>query len=171
MPETGADMPPILTQRTLIGEAATARLAAGWAPRLGAGDVLAMSGPLGAGKSVFARALIRARLAAVGRDEDVPSPTFTLVQTYEAGGLTIWHADLYRLTTAEEMWELGLDEAFGDALCLIEWPGLVAATLPAGMLHLSLDHGAEAGTRHLRVASRDPSWAARLDLSDAAVDA
>ena len=78
--------------------AATTALAERLAPRLGPGDTLLLSGPIGAGKTHFARALIKARLRAAGRDEDVPSPTFTLVQTYDDGICEIWHADLYRLT-------------------------------------------------------------------------
>ena len=91
---------------TLTADAAlTAAFARALAPELGAGDTLLLDGPVGAGKSHFARALIRARLQ--NPAEDVPSPTFTLVQTYE-GSPPIWHADLYRLTDAAEIDELGL---------------------------------------------------------------
>ena len=84
-----------------------------------AGDVFLLSGPIGAGKSHLARAFIRERLGAA---EDVPSPTFTLVQVYGEGADEIWHADLYRLTHPDEVWELGLDDAFTRAICLVEWP-------------------------------------------------
>ena len=101
------------------------------------GDVILLEGPIGAGKSCLARAFIRARL---GReDEDVPSPTFTLVQVYEAKGEEIWHADLYRLTHPDEVWELGLDDAFSSAICLVEWPDRLGAHLPADALRLRLD--------------------------------
>lgn len=101
------------------------------------GDVILLEGPIGAGKSCLARAFIRARL---GReDEDVPSPTFTLVQVYEAEGEEIWHADLYRLTHPDEVWELGLDDAFSSAICLVEWPDRLGAHLPADALRLRLD--------------------------------
>lgn len=114
---------------------ATAALGRWLAPRLTAGDCLCLHGPIGAGKSHLARALIQARL---GRAEDVPSPTFTLVQTYDAGTVEIWHADLYRLSHPDEVFELGLDEAFDRALCLIEWPDRLGAMVPGDALHLTL---------------------------------
>lgn len=99
-----------------------------------AGDCLLLEGQIGAGKSHFARALIRARL---GREEDVPSPTFTLVQTYQAD-VEIWHADLYRLGHPDEVLELGLEAAFDDAICLIEWPDRLGRHLPQGAVRLKL---------------------------------
>lgn len=99
----------------------TACLARVMAAVLKPGDVIALEGPVGAGKTHFARALIRARQG--GLAEEVPSPTFTLVQTYpDPMGTEIWHADLYRLTHPDELVELGLDEAMRDAIVLIEWP-------------------------------------------------
>ena len=118
----------------LPSEEDTTRLGRWFADHLGAGDVVALHGPIGAGKSHFARALIRARL---GRDEDVPSPTFTLIQTYGAD-VDLWHADLYRLTHPDEVLELGLDDAFHSAICLIEWPERMGALLPADAIHLRL---------------------------------
>ena len=118
----------------LPSEEDTARLGAWLAERLQAGDCLLLEGSIGAGKSHLARALIRARL---GRMEDVPSPTFTLVQTYQAD-TEIWHADLYRLSHPDEVLELGLDEAFGHAICLIEWPDRLGKFVPADALRLSL---------------------------------
>jgi len=106
----------------LPDEAATTTLARRIAPRLVAGDTLLLEGPLGSGKTHFARALVRARFGAGGGGVAVPSPSFTLVQTYAPPGPEIWHADLYRLTTADEVVELGLEEAFDAAICLIEWP-------------------------------------------------
>lgn len=101
--------------------ALTAALARALAPLLGPGDTLLLDGPVGAGKTHFARALIQARQG--DRAEDVPSPTFTLIQTYEdAQGVEIWHADLYRLTDGGELDELGLEEARDRSICLIEWP-------------------------------------------------
>lgn len=147
----------------LADESRTRALARALAPHLGAGDVLALRGEIGAGKSLFARALIKARLAAVGRDEDVPSPTFTLVQTYRAGDLEIWHSDLYRLADPDEVFELGLDEAFGTALCLVEWPErLGAAALPAEALTLAFAPGPDEGARQLTLSSAGGHWAARL---------
>jgi tRNA threonylcarbamoyladenosine biosynthesis protein TsaE len=120
---------------TLPNETATIRLAACIGRQTGAGDCLLLSGSIGAGKSTFARALIKSRL---GQNVDVPSPTFTLVQTYEdpAGGPDIWHCDLYRLSHAEDLVELGLDDAFEDALCLIEWPDRLGSLAPENAIHL-----------------------------------
>jgi tRNA threonylcarbamoyladenosine biosynthesis protein TsaE len=117
----------------------TARLGRALASVARAGDCILLEGPIGAGKSTLARAFIRAYL---GRQEDVPSPTFTLVQVYEAEGVEIWHADLYRLTHPDEVWELGLDAAFDTAICLIEWPDRLGRHVPEGALHVRLTaHG------------------------------
>ena len=143
-------------------EAATAALAESLAPRLGPGDTLLLSGPIGAGKTHFARALVKARLRAAGRDEDVPSPTFTLVQTYDDGLAEIWHADLYRLTAAADTAELGLDEAFRDAIVIVEWPDRLGPDAPAGALRLEFGSGADEGSRRLTLRSDDARWAAML---------
>ena len=100
------------------------------------GDAILLEGPIGAGKSCLARAFIRARL---GEAEEVPSPTFTLVQVYDADGTEIWHADLYRLTHPDEVWELGLDQAFDAAICLVEWPDRLGSHAPPNALTLRLD--------------------------------
>lgn len=146
----------------LDGAAATETLALALAPRLGAGDILALSGPIGAGKSVLARALIQTRLRAHGVEEDVPSPSFTLVQTYQAGPLEIWHCDLYRLTHADEVLELGLEDAFDTALTLIEWPERLGADLPARALRLDLQPRAEGDLRDATLSFDDESWQDRL---------
>ncbi|MCJ9428313.1 tRNA (adenosine(37)-N6)-threonylcarbamoyltransferase complex ATPase subunit type 1 TsaE [Kordiimonas marina] len=142
-------------------EQATAALAARLAARLQAGDLVALTGDLGAGKSTFARAFIRARLA----DDmaEVPSPTFTLVQTYDdPEGGEIWHADLYRLTEPEEAYELGLDEAREDAICLIEWPDRMPADWWQGALSLDFTIG-EKGVRHVVVSGDNAAWVPRLE--------
>jgi tRNA threonylcarbamoyladenosine biosynthesis protein TsaE len=118
--------------------AATARLARAVAPWLRAGDPLALTGGLGAGKSAFARALIAARLAAVGRAEQIPSPSYTLVQAYDLDGVELWHADLYRLATTAELAELGLEEAFERAICVVEWADRLGPALPARALTVAL---------------------------------
>lgn len=119
----------------LSDDAVTAALGERLALLLQLGDTVLLEGPIGAGKSHLARALIRARL---GRMEDVPSPTFTLVQTYEAEDTEIWHADLYRLSHPDEVLELGLEQAFGSAICLIEWPDRLGPHLPVDALRIRL---------------------------------
>lgn len=149
-------MIPTLFHKQLPDEAATASFAAQLSPLLAVGDTLLLEGDIGAGKSAFARALIRARL---GRLEDVPSPTFTLVQTYEAADGDIWHCDLYRLTHPDEAFELGLEEAFETAICLIEWPDRLGDAAPEGALHLAFLAGDAA--HEITVSGADP-WGKRL---------
>ena len=117
----------------LPDERATAALAARIAALARAGDVIALEGELGAGKTSFARAFIRAR----GSDEAVPSPTFTLVQVYEIGDVPIWHFDAYRLRDPDEAWELGIEDAFRDGISLIEWPERLGHLLPARRLRIT----------------------------------
>jgi tRNA threonylcarbamoyladenosine biosynthesis protein TsaE len=119
----------------LADEAATARLGAAIARVLRAGESVCLSGPLGAGKSTLARALIRALTTP---DEDVPSPTFTLVQFYEGPRLKIAHFDLYRLTSPDEAYEIGLDEALDDGAAVIEWPERLDGRLPADRLDIEI---------------------------------
>lgn len=153
-------MPQVLCRLDLADADATTRLGQAFADRLQAGDVLLLDGQIGAGKTHFARALIAARLARVNRHEDIPSPTFTLVQTYEAD-LEIWHADLYRLTHPDEVIELGLDEAFDTAICLIEWPDRLAELEPEGALRLSFLLSGGGASRVVEIAG-DAEWAPRL---------
>lgn len=139
---------------------ATARLGQAFAELLGPGDVLLLEGQIGAGKTHFARALIAARLARVGRHEDIPSPTFTLVQTYEAD-VEIWHADLYRLGHPDEAIELGLEEAFETAICLVEWPDRLAEYRPDGALTLQFALTEQGQARQVTLQG-PASWLARL---------
>ncbi len=137
---------------------ATRRLAARIAPLLGPGDVLLLQGPIGAGKTHFARSLIQARLAAEGLAEDVPSPTFTLVQTYISGGTEIWHADLYRLSQPNEIVELGLEQAFSDAICLVEWPDRLGPLRPPLTLDLTLTPDPVTDAREATFAGDPNHW-------------
>jgi tRNA threonylcarbamoyladenosine biosynthesis protein TsaE len=120
------------------------------------GDTLLLSGELGAGKTHFARAFIR---HATGPDVEVPSPSFTLVQTYETDRGEIWHADLYRLGGPDEIVELGLDLAMEEARCLVEWPERMAPDWPPGavLLRLELVPGGDEGLRDLRILAPDRS--------------
>lgn len=102
------------------------------------GDCVALSGDLGAGKSTFARALIRAM--ADDADLEVPSPTFTLVQSYEDLRIPIAHFDLYRLGDSSELDELGFDEALLSGICLVEWPEMGGDLLPADRIVMKLEH-------------------------------
>lgn len=156
--------PPTFHQLPLANAEASTALAHQLAPLFGPGDVLCLEGDLGAGKTHMARGIIQARLAAHGQYEDVPSPSFTLVQSYEAGDMEIWHSDLYRLSDPFEVDELGLIDAFDTAFCLIEWPDRLGAEIPSSALWLSLTTPSEAlDTRHARFASHRPApWRARF---------
>jgi len=119
---------------TLKDEAATAALGAAIARGLKAGDAVLLEGELGAGKTTLARGILRA----LGVAEHVPSPTFTLVQAYETGGLTVRHFDLYRVTNPRELDELGLEDALADGAVLLEWPERAAARMPKDALEIHL---------------------------------
>jgi tRNA threonylcarbamoyladenosine biosynthesis protein TsaE len=143
---------------TLKGEAETAALGRRVARLLRPGDTVTLTGPLGAGKTVFARGLIRAFLSG----EEVPSPTFTLVQTYETPAFAIWHVDLYRVKDKSELSELGLDEALDTGVLLIEWPERMAELLPRDRLDIMLEMTDDAAHRVAKVVARG-SWVARVD--------
>ncbi len=129
-----------------------ARIAAG----LAAGDMVSLEGDLGAGKTTLARAILRA----LGLDEMVPSPSFTLVQLYETPLLSVSHYDLYRIENPAEIDELGLDEALCEGAALIEWPERAGERLPADALHVQLAITGEE-TRKARVWG-PMRWAAHL---------
>jgi len=143
---------------SLDGEPATVALAERLAGVAGAGDVIALSGALGSGKSVLARAFIRAYC---GTAEDVPSPTFTLVQIYEGGAAPVYHFDLYRLKTSDEVQELGVEEAFAEGISLIEWPDRMGPWLPANRLDIALSQGRRADSRRAGLTGHG-YWQARL---------
>lgn len=118
------------------------------------GDVIAISGPLGVGKTT----LVRGFLAGIGHDDEVPSPSFAIVQPYEALNPPVWHVDLYRIEDRSELAELGLDSA-DDAVLLVEWPERAGGEAWPDALRLSLDL-AEAGARRL-TAQVPPAWEGR----------
>jgi tRNA threonylcarbamoyl adenosine modification protein YjeE len=139
--------------------AATHRLAARLAGALRGGDLIALRGDLGAGKSELARAVIRAR---AGVELDVPSPTFTIVQDYPLDGLTIRHIDLYRIADPGELLELGLEEEPGeDEAWLVEWPERAAGRLAGNMLKIELEEGETPEARTARIKG-DATWTPRL---------
>ena len=123
-----------LPNQTLNTSDETAGLAVRVGAQLRIGDTLLLQGDIGTGKSFFARALIQ---SLQDHPEDVPSPTFTLVQTYTTNVGEVWHADLYRLNDPSEAEELGLTEAFSDAICLIEWPDRMANLSPPDAIIIS----------------------------------
>ncbi|HST35414.1 MAG TPA: tRNA (adenosine(37)-N6)-threonylcarbamoyltransferase complex ATPase subunit type 1 TsaE [Allosphingosinicella sp.] len=140
----------------LADEAATERFGAGLAPHLLSGDVIALFGTLGAGKTTFVRGVLRG----LGHDGDVASPTFPIVQTYDppAVRLPLWHVDLYRIEDAAELEEIGLDDARTDAVLLIEWPDRLPRLWPE-TLRLTLD--ILAGGARALTASVPPAWGTR----------
>lgn len=142
----------------LPDEAATSALAARLAPLTRRGDVLALQGDLGSGKTAFARAFIN---ALPGEREEVPSPTFTLVQIYPRGDREVWHFDLYRLEDPEEVFELGLEEALAEGISLIEWPERLGSGLPRGALTLRFSQGAAPTARRIEIRG-GAAWDARL---------
>ena len=138
----------------LEDEQATTSLGAKLAAVARPGDVIALSGPLGVGKTALARGFI----AALGHQGDVPSPSFAIVQPYDALDPSVWHVDLYRIEQAAEIEELGLDEAAG-AVLLVEWPERTGTGVWPEALGLSLQFGRD-GDRIL-TAEVPPSWEGR----------
>jgi tRNA threonylcarbamoyl adenosine modification protein YjeE len=132
--QMNTDSPRFSTQLTLASLAETAALGARIAAHLRKGDAVALGGDLGAGKTTLARAILRA----LAVQESIPSPTFTLVQSYQTPGLPVHHYDLYRIEDELEIDELGLFEALEDGAALIEWPERAGGRLPDDVLYLSL---------------------------------
>ena len=139
--------------------AATHALATRLAAVLQGGDVVGLTGDLGAGKSELARATIQAR---AGLALEVPSPTFTIMQDYPLEGLTIRHIDLYRIADPDELIELGLEEAPGEGEAwLVEWPERAAGRLAGRKLHILLNESDRPDARVAQITG-DPDWAGRL---------
>jgi tRNA threonylcarbamoyladenosine biosynthesis protein TsaE len=124
---------------------------------LKAGDCLTFHGNLGAGKTAFIRAIIQTLADA----ENVPSPTFTLVQTYDSVVASLWHFDLYRLKQPEELYELGFEEALINSILFIEWPERAKGLLPVHQLQLHLEHAPQSDARILTITG-GAEWASRL---------
>ena len=141
----------------LPDEAATEALGSGLASILHPGDVVALSGDLGAGKTTLARGILKA----LGLEEEAPSPSFAIVQPYDVPEvrLPVWHVDLYRLEEASDAEELGLEEARDYAVLLIEWPERLGSALWSDALRLRLEI-AEGGARRL-TAEVPPAWEGR----------
>lgn len=124
---------------TLKNEAEMLALGAHLGRALRPGDVVALVGGLGAGKTTLARGLVQAILPS----EVVPSPTYTLVQAYDLLDFTLWHCDLYRLDHPDEAYELGLVDAMGEDVCLIEWPDRLGSLLPKDALKIEITFDGE----------------------------
>ena len=152
-------MPVHLFRSRLPNPDATAALAASVGRALQPGDTLLLEGELGAGKTHFARSLIQ---SLQDRPEDVPSPTFTLVQTYATRSGEVVHADLYRLFGSGDIAELGLDEAFGTAICLVEWPDRLGPDAPPDAVTLRFTFDAE-GQGRIVEAHGPATWTDRLE--------
>ncbi len=141
----------------LADAAATHALGARIGAALGVGEAVLLEGPLGVGKTTLARGAIAAW---TGRDEDVPSPTYTLIQIYEGAKGALWHADLYRLKGPGEVEEIGLLDALSEAACLIEWPDRLGAAAPRDRLDVTLSFVDEGRAAVLRAHG---AWRERLN--------
>jgi tRNA threonylcarbamoyl adenosine modification protein YjeE len=139
---------------------ATTALARALAIDLAPGDVVLLAGGVGAGKTHFARSAIQSLLPA---PEDVPSPTFTLVQSYDTRLGEVWHADLYRVGDPSELEELGLLAAFDEAICLVEWPDRLGDAAPQSALLLTFEQGEGDDGRRITAEWSDPVWTARIE--------
>ncbi|MBT7760377.1 MAG: tRNA (adenosine(37)-N6)-threonylcarbamoyltransferase complex ATPase subunit type 1 TsaE [Rhodospirillaceae bacterium] len=129
-------------------EAAAAKLAA----LCGTGDIFCLIGDLGAGKTMFARGFLRT----LGVRDDIPSPTFNLLLTYDTPRGTVWHFDLYRLSAREEAIELGIDDAFAEGICLIEWPDRLGSWLPEDRIEIHLTETESGDSRHMTLRAMGP---------------
>lgn len=147
---------------TLAGEDVTLSLGARLAAICRPGDVIALWGGLGMGKTVIARGFVR---AIMGADEEVPSPTFTLVQPYDGPDVTVHHFDLYRLNDPEEAFELDIEDAFAEGISLIEWPERLGPYLPTGRLDLRLSPGDGETERRVNL-SGGGDWTERLKRAE-----
>jgi len=149
----------------LPNEVATERFAVALAQEVLQGDLLALTGDLGTGKTTFARAFIRAVCGS--EDIEVPSPTFTLVQTYTAeNGTEIFHSDLYRLIGPDDIEDLGLEDERETSILLVEWPDRMPADWWTDALEIKFSHRPESdgAGRIVQVAAENPNWQKRLNI-------
>ncbi|MCD6034753.1 MAG: tRNA ((37)-N6)-threonylcarbamoyltransferase complex ATPase subunit type 1 TsaE [Rickettsiales bacterium] len=150
--------PPSALTLRLNSLADTEKLAEFLASCATSGDVITLSGDLGTGKTAFCRAFIQRWC---GEAIEVPSPTFTLVNSYETSKGLLSHCDLYRLESVEEAYELGLEDAFAYGITLIEWPAIVEALLPIERLDLHFRFLGEGGSREVSLVPHGV-WQERL---------
>ena len=153
--------PPLRRTVSVTDEAGTFRLADDIAAIARPGDVIALHGDLGMGKSALARAVVR-RLAG-NPDLEVPSPTFTLLQSYETARFPVHHFDLYRLADPDELIEIGFSDAIGEGLSLIEWPERAGDELPGERLDIVISEGDGFNGRRFSLEAHGAGWAGRLD--------
>lgn len=154
-----------MTAISLPSESDTLALGRALAAQAKAGDVITLTGSLGAGKTVLARGFVTAR---IGTTIDVASPTFTLVNVYDSLEPPIWHFDLYRLESSDEIEELGLDEALTSGISLIEWPNIAEGWLPPDHLHIDLRVENDNQSR-MATLSSGPTWQTRVEHAVAAM--
>ena len=140
--------------------AATERLAARVADLARPGEAVLLSGPLGVGKSAFARAFVRAWVGDPAAE--VPSPTFTLVQPYDGPRGPVWHCDLYRLGAPDELLELGIDQGMAEAIMLVEWPDRLGPWLPADRLELAFEMCQQADEARRVTMAGAGAWGSRM---------
>ena len=145
-------------QFSLKNELETGILASQLADVSVTGDVIGLIGDLGMGKTAFARAFINARVG----DVEVPSPTFTIVQVYEFSDINVYHFDLYRIEETEELFELGIEDAFTDGISLIEWPDRMDTYLPSDRLDIIFSSVSSENTRQVTLVGYGENWINRL---------
>ena len=145
---------------TIVNQAGMESLARKLAALAKPRDVILLYGDLGMGKTVFSRAFVQ---ALTSPDEDVPSPTFTLVQLYDTDKGTIWHFDLYRLKQPDEVYELGFEEALSDGISLIEWPERAERLFPRNRLEIQITAGDAPDTRRVTLIPHGDGWNKKLE--------